>query len=73
MFQEHDMVTMKRSVEGIPVGTVGTIVNVYKEGLAYEVEFPTKTVEEPPTLISVDKADISPMPNRARRRSMARG
>jgi hypothetical protein len=58
MFKEHDMVTMKRSIKGIdiPVGSVGTIIHVYKEGLAYEVEFPAKTV-------SVDKADISPMPN----------
>jgi hypothetical protein len=57
MFKDHEMVTMKRSVEGIPVGTAGTVVHVYKEGLAYEVEFPAKTV-------SVDKADIAPLPKK---------
>jgi hypothetical protein len=61
MFKEHEMVTMKRSIDGIPVGSAGTVVHVYKEGLAYEVEFPARKGGQP---LSVDEADISPMPKK---------
>ena len=43
MIKEHDRVVLKTAVpaEGLEAGDVGTVVHVYKDGLAYEVEFTT--------------------------------
>jgi hypothetical protein len=43
MFEEHDVVKLKRTIPGIPVpvGSQGTIVHVhYADPLKYLVEFP---------------------------------
>lgn len=37
--QENDIVVAKISFENIPVGTFGTVIHVYKNGAAYEIEF----------------------------------
>jgi hypothetical protein len=41
MLKEHDRVVLKSPVpdEGLEPGDVGTIVHVYADGQAYEVEF----------------------------------
>ena len=41
MIKEHDRVVLRTSVpaEGLEQGDVGTVVHVYKDGEAYEVEF----------------------------------
>lgn len=39
MFQEYDVVLAKRLLDNVPVGTLGTVLIVYEEGKAYEVEF----------------------------------
>jgi hypothetical protein len=41
MLNEHDRVVLTRpvSAEGLEAGDVGTIVHVYPDGQAYEVEF----------------------------------
>jgi hypothetical protein len=41
MLKEHDRVVVTASVpeEGLEAGDVGTIVHIYRVGLAYEVEF----------------------------------
>ncbi len=41
MIKEHDRVVLKTPVptEGLEDGDVGTVVHVYKDGEAYEVEF----------------------------------
>ena len=41
MIKEHDRIVLKTSVpaEGLEEGDVGTVVHVYKDGEAYEVEF----------------------------------
>ena len=41
MIKEHDRVVLKTSVpaEGLEEGDVGTVVHVYKDREAYEVEF----------------------------------
>jgi len=41
MIKEHDRVVLNTSVpaEGLEQGDVGTVVHVYKDGEAYEVEF----------------------------------
>ncbi len=43
MIKEHERVVLKGSVpaEGLEEGDVGTVVHVYKDGDAYEVEFLT--------------------------------
>jgi len=37
-FKEFDVVWLSNSVGGFPMGTVGTIVHVYGDGIAFEVE-----------------------------------
>ena len=41
--KEHERVVLTRAVagEGLEAGDVGTVVHVYPDGLAYEVEFIT--------------------------------
>ena len=41
--KEHERVVLKTSVpsEGLEAGDVGTVVHVYQDGKAYEVEFLT--------------------------------
>ncbi len=43
MIKEHERVVLKVPVaaEGLEVGDVGTVVHVYRDGLAFEVEFTT--------------------------------
>jgi hypothetical protein len=43
MIKEHERVVLKTPVpsEDLQAGDVGTVVHVYKDGLAYEVEFTT--------------------------------
>lgn len=43
MIKEHERIVLKTDVvaEGLEAGDVGTVVHVYKDGKAYEVEFTT--------------------------------
>ena len=43
MIKEHDRVVLKTPVptEGLEAGDVGTVVHLYRDGAAYEVEFVT--------------------------------
>ena len=43
LIKEHERVVLKTAVpaEGLEAGDVGTVVHVYPDGLAYEVEFLT--------------------------------
>jgi hypothetical protein len=43
MMKEHELIVLKVAVppEGLEPGDVGTVVHVYRDGLAYEVEFTT--------------------------------
>jgi len=43
MIKEHDRVVLAAAVpsEGLVAGDVGTVVHVYRDGQAYEVEFTT--------------------------------
>lgn len=43
MIKEHERVVLKSPVpaEGLEAGDVGTVVHLYRDGLAYEVEFTT--------------------------------
>lgn len=43
MIKEHDRIVLTEAVpaEGLEVGDVGTVVHVYADGKAFEVEFTT--------------------------------
>lgn len=43
MIKEHERVVLKAPIraEGLEIGDVGTVVHVYRDGRAYEVEFTT--------------------------------
>ena len=43
MIREHDRVVLVTAVpaEGLVAGDVGTVVHIYRDGQAYEVEFTT--------------------------------
>jgi hypothetical protein len=43
MINEHDRIVLNVAVpaEGLEPGDVGTVVHIYRDGLAYEVEFTT--------------------------------
>lgn len=42
IFQEYEMVVAKSNIKNIPKGTVGSIVHIYDNGKAFEVEFRLK-------------------------------
>lgn len=65
MIKEHDRVVLKTAVpaEGLEAGDVGTVVHVYKDGLAYAVEFTTldgKTA----AVVTIEAAQVRPVGRR---------
>jgi hypothetical protein len=65
MIKEHDRVVLAAAVpsEGLVAGDVGTVVHVYRDGQAYEVEFTTlegKTA----AVITVEAAQVRPVGQR---------
>ena len=65
MIKEHDRIVLKAAIpdEGLEAGDVGTIVHVYGDGRAYEVEFTTlegKTA----AVVTVEAADVRPVKKR---------
>ena len=65
MIKEHERVVLKSPVpaEGLEAGDVGTVVHVYTDGLAYEVEFTTlegKTA----AVVTVESSQIRPVSKR---------
>jgi hypothetical protein len=59
---EHERVVLKTDVpaEGLQTGDVGTIVHVYKDGQAYEVEFVTLEGRTA-AVVTLDSAQIRPV------------
>lgn len=65
MIKEHERVVLKVPVptEGLETGDVGTVVHVYKDGQAYEVEFITldgKTA----AVVTLEAAQVRPVGQR---------
>lgn len=65
LLKEHDRVVLKSAVsaEGLEAGDVGTVVHVYRDGLAYEVEFTTlegKTA----AVVTVEAVQVRPVKKR---------
>jgi len=63
--KEHERVVLKAAVpaEGLEAGDVGTVVHVYRDGLAYEVEF-TTLVGKTAAVVTVEAAQIRPVGKR---------
>ncbi len=65
MIKEHERIVLKEPVptEGLEKGDVGTVVHVYKDGKAYEVEFLTldgKTA----AVVTLESAQVRPVGRR---------
>ena len=65
MIKEHDRVVLKKSVprQGLKTGDVGTVINVYERGEAFEVEFLTlhgQTV----AIVTLEASQVRPVQNR---------
>ena len=63
--KEHDCVVLTKSLpaENLEAGDVGTVVHIYKNGAAYEVEFVTlagRTV----AVATVEASDVRPVGKR---------
>jgi hypothetical protein len=66
MISEHDMVVLTTTLPQpkLQAGDVGTVVHVYREGEAYEVEFSTMRGGAPFALITVPADQIRPLGSR---------
>ena len=65
MIKEHERVVLKSAVpaERLKAGDVGTVVHIYRDGLAYEVEFTTlegKTA----AVVTVEAGHVRPVHKR---------
>jgi hypothetical protein len=65
MIKEHERVVLSAPVpaEGLEAGDVGTVIHVYKDGLAYEVEFTTldgKTA----AVVTLESSQVRPVGKR---------
>ena len=65
MIKEHERVVLKSPVpaEGLQAGDVGTVVHLYRDGLACEVEFTTlegKTA----AVVTLEAAQVRPVGKR---------
>lgn len=65
MIKEHDRVVLKVPVpgEGLEAGDVGTVVHIYKDGQAYEVEFVTLDGNTA-AVVTLDASQVRPVSSR---------
>jgi hypothetical protein len=65
MIKEHERVVLKTDlpVDKLEAGDVGTVVHVYRDGLAYEVEFTTLDGSTA-AVVTVEAANVRPVSNR---------
>ena len=65
MIKEHDRIVLKAAVpaDGLEVGDVGTVIHIYRDGLAYEVEF-TTLGGDTAAVVTVEAADVRPVHKR---------
>ena len=61
MINEHDRIVLKTAItaEGLEAGDVGTVVHVYRDGLAYEVEF-TMLNGDTAAVVTVEASQVRP-------------
>ena len=65
MIKEHERVVLKVNLpaEKLEAGDVGTVVHVYGDGLAYEVEFTTLDGSTA-AVVTVEAANVRPVSKR---------
>jgi len=65
MIKEHDRIVLKTAVpaKGLEAGDVGTIVHVYRDGAAYEVEFTTLNGDTA-AVVTVEATQVRPVHKR---------
>ena len=65
MIKEHDRMVLKAAIPpaGLEAGDVGTVVHIYSDGLAYEVEF-TTLEGDTAAVVTVEAAQVRPVHNR---------
>ena len=65
MIREHDRVILTAPVpkERLEIGDVGTVVHVYQDGKAFEVEFTTLDGQTA-AVATVEASDVRPVTNR---------
>ncbi len=65
MIKEHDRIVLKRGIreQGLKTGDVGTVVHVYKNGEAFEVEF-VSLYGETVAIATLDASQIRPVQKR---------
>jgi hypothetical protein len=63
--KEHERVVLKSAVptEGLEAGDVGTVVHVYRDGEAYEVEFVTLDGQTA-AVVTLDSTQVRPVNSR---------
>ena len=65
MVKEHERIVLNTAVpaEGLEAGDVGTVVHVYRDGLAYEVEFTTLDGQTA-AVVTLETAQVRPVGKR---------
>jgi len=65
MIKEHERVVLKTDLpaEKLEAGDVGTVVHIYRDGLAYEVEFTTLDGSTA-AVVTVEAANVRPVSKR---------
>ena len=65
IIKEHDRVVLKVDLpaEGLKSGDVGTVVHLYRDALAYEVEFTTLNGDTA-AVVTVEKSQVRPVGKR---------
>lgn len=65
MIKEHERVVLTSAVpaEGLEAGDVGTVVHIYRDGLAYEVEF-TTLEGNTAAVVTVEVSQVRPVNKR---------
>jgi hypothetical protein len=65
MIKEHDRIVLKTAIaaENLEAGDVGTVVHVYRDGLAYEVEFTTLNGDTA-AVVTVEAVQVRPVHKR---------
>jgi hypothetical protein len=65
MIKEHDRIVLMTDIaaEGLKAGDVGTVVHIYRDGLAYEVDFTTLNGDTA-AVVTVEVARVRPVHER---------
>lgn len=65
MIKEHQRVVLTKPVpaEGLEAGDVGTVVHIYRDGAAYEVEF-VALDGHTAAVVTVERTDVRPVKRR---------